>query len=175
LVMTKRIFIFLGAGLLVLSGCATTKKGVSPEGKAPATGIVEDFDPMTLTDDDFKIPPKSEAAPAAQPADTTAAGPKQAAAERAGRRVRKVKVPGYRIQIAAVSNQQDAMNIQREAMLKFEDVNVYLVFEPPFYKVRIGDFERRFDAEEYQRKAIAAGYRDAWIVRTTIVKEVPEE
>jgi len=173
--MTGRIGICLLVGTLFFAGCATTKKTVSRPPQAKTTGIVEDFDPMSLTDDHFKIPPKTETVSTTSPADTLAAASKNPAAPSVQKRVRTVKVPGYRIQIAAVSNQQDAMNIQREAMLKFEDVNVYLVFEPPFYKVRIGDFERRFDAEEYQRKAIAAGYRDAWIVRTTIVKKVQQE
>ncbi len=159
---------------LFLIGCATTKKAVpgGGAGEKVVSGIVEDFDPMSLTDDDFTIPPK-QAATADTAVSETPAGKAEKSPGQTGEAEKKyIEVPGYRIQIAAVSSQEDAAEIKREAMLKFDDVNVYLTFEPPYYKIRIGDFEKRHDAEEYQRKAVAAGYKDAWIVRTIIVKEV---
>ncbi|HHM23685.1 MAG TPA: SPOR domain-containing protein [Bacteroidetes bacterium] len=169
--LNLRTFALLVFSGILLTGCATTKKTVSEEKSKPVPRFVEDFDPMSLTDDQFTIPPK--AAEVSPPVDTAGVAPAEQPREvPAEKRIKTVKVPGYRIQIAAVSNQEDAAKIQREAMLQFEDVNVYLTFEPPFYKVRIGDFERRHDAEEYQRKAIAAGYKDAWIVRTMIVKKI---
>jgi|Deesub1362B_J571_1020462.scaffolds.fasta_scaffold05998_4 cell division septation protein DedD len=151
--------------------------GLRPSPKEPAKEgekkpvLIEDLDPVELGDLNFTIPPKTVAEE-----DTVSIG-----AEESGTATPKLpsskprirKVPGFRIQIAAVTSQEDAAEIQKQAMLQFEDVNVYLVFEPPYYKIRVGDFERRHDAEEFQRKAIEAGYRDAWIVRTVIQKKSP--
>ena len=49
---------------------------------------------------------------------------------------------------------------------------MYLDYEVPYYKVRVGSFGSREEAEEYQQRAKAAGYRNAWVVMVNLgVKE----
>ena len=79
------------------------------------------------------------------------------------------KVPGYQVQIAALSNQEESMEIRRSAMLKFTE-DVYLIFDSPYYKVRVGNCITRNQAEDLQRKAVRLGFPDAWIIRTTVEK-----
>lgn len=151
-------------------GCAATRKPVSKEEK-PEVKLVEDFDPMTLTDDDFIVTPRyKEPRPGEKytfaRADSTHPVPGDSG------NVKMIHIQGYRIQVGAVTNQEDAVELRRQAMLNFGDANVYLIFEPPYYKIRVGDFERRRDAESFQKKAVKLGYRDAWIVRTVIEKKV---
>lgn len=52
------------------------------------------------------------------------------------------------------------------------DRPVYLDYEVPYYKVRVGSFGSRDEAEEYQQMAKTAGYRNAWVVMVNLgVKE----
>lgn len=155
-------------------GCATTQKSTAPsnQGKAePEMKPVEDFDPVKLKDDDFVIPAKVN--------DFVVTGKKQTESSNAvttatidSGAVKTVQVRGYRVQIGAFRNQEDAEKVRREAMLNFENANVYLIFEPPNYKIRVGDFESRRDAEGLLQKAISMSFKDAWIVRTLVEKKV---
>ncbi|MBU8933025.1 MAG: SPOR domain-containing protein [candidate division Zixibacteria bacterium] len=48
------------------------------------------------------------------------------------------------------------------------DRPIYLDYEVPYFKVRVGSFHDRFQAEEYLMRARAAGYKEAWVVVTNI-------
>ena len=162
----KGLLIFF---ICVFWGCASTQNGVQQDEQQDknATGIVEDFDPATLGDIEFVVAPKfgkEQKTRGAEQYLTT--GDK----ENITGEEKILKIPGYRVQVGSMTNQGDAAEIQREAMLQFEDANVYLEFEIPYYKIRVGDFELRNDAEDLQKKAVGLGYSDAWIVRTIIEK-----
>lgn len=52
------------------------------------------------------------------------------------------------------------------------DRPVFLDYEVPYFKVRVGNFADREKAEEYLLRAKSAGYPDAWVVAVNIrVKE----
>lgn len=60
---------------------------------------------------------------------------------------------GFRVQIYASNRQQLAKKEASELQLRIEaliDVPVYTISEPPFWKVRIGNFETRDSANEYK-------------------------
>lgn len=48
------------------------------------------------------------------------------------------------------------------------DQRVYLDYEVPYYKVRVGSFAQREDAEDYQQRVRAAGYSNAWVVLVNV-------
>lgn len=75
---------------------------------------------------------------------------------------------GYRVQICAVTDEQKAREIQRDAILSFIDENIYLKYDAPYYKVRIGDFVKKEDADRLKEIAISRGFNDAWVVRTKV-------
>lgn len=77
------------------------------------------------------------------------------------------KVPGYRVQIFASSTNEGAERVASEARFKFTE-QVYVEYEPPYYKVRVGDYKNRSDAEILREKAKSLGYPDAWIVQTEV-------
>ena len=45
---------------------------------------------------------------------------------------------------------------------------IYIIFEAPNYKVRIGNFIDRKKAENYRQEMIKEGHSSAWIIRTRI-------
>lgn len=48
------------------------------------------------------------------------------------------------------------------------DCPVRIDYEVPYYKVRVGGFADRDDAEDYRQRAKAAGYSEAWVVVTAV-------
>lgn len=77
---------------------------------------------------------------------------------------------GYRIQILKASG-NDALTLTEEAktvfMDKYTDANVYLTFDEPYYRVRVGDFRTRLEAEKYLKK-ISRKYPGAWVIQDYI-------
>jgi cell division septation protein DedD len=82
---------------------------------------------------------------------------------------RPSKVQGFRVQIFSASNQQAAeQELERaKGLLGREDV--YVDFEPPFFKVRVGDFQDRRDAESLLDGVKDKGYETPFLVRTQVI------
>lgn len=77
----------------------------------------------------------------------------------------------YRVQLFTSKLYGEARDAVRVAEEIF-DQPVYLDYEVPYFKVRVGSFAERDDAEGYQQKAKATGYTDAWVVMVSVdIKE----
>ena len=76
-------------------------------------------------------------------------------------------VKGYRIQIMISENEKDLINVKQKLELIIKE-NIYIKFELPNYKLRVGNFNSRKKAETYRNKVIQLGYRSAWVVPTLI-------
>lgn len=74
---------------------------------------------------------------------------------------------GFRIQIFASSTQKNASRVADDARAAFTE-NVYVQHVAPYYKVRVGDFLTREDAQSLQQRALQKGYRGAFVVETMI-------
>ena len=74
---------------------------------------------------------------------------------------------GYRVQVLATRYYERADSL---AVLMKNTVSdsVYVDFEAPNYKVRIGDFIDRDSAESLQQELVQMGYNSAWILRARI-------
>ena len=76
-------------------------------------------------------------------------------------------VKGYRIQVAISQDENDLIDVKEKLELTIKE-KIYIKFELPNYKLRIGDFDSRKKAEAYRNKVIRLGYRSAWVVPTLI-------
>ena len=80
------------------------------------------------------------------------------------------QVTGYRVQLIATPNYQEADSMFQTIKSTFEaDANTYLEYDSPNYKIRIGDCDTRYGAERLQNIARQKGFRYAWIVRSNIL------
>jgi hypothetical protein len=78
----------------------------------------------------------------------------------------------YRVQLFTSRVYGDARQASRVAEEIF-DQPVFVDYEVPNYKVRVGSFADRDGAEAYQQQARTAGYRNAWVVMVNVgVREV---
>ena len=79
-------------------------------------------------------------------------------------------VKGYRVQIVISQNEEELKNLQNE-IEKSIDEKIYIIFELPNYKLRVGNFLNRKEAENFQNTIVRRGYRTAWVVPTMIELE----
>ena len=78
----------------------------------------------------------------------------------------KIKV-GFRLQLFETISK----DIADEERLNFQKVlndTVYVVFEAPLYRLQVGDFYTRKEAEKKRRNLVKNGYKNIWIVKSRI-------
>lgn len=140
------------------------------------SSINEAFDPVKLNDEDLTFPEKdlqlSGTRPLPLPGDrqnsdrqnTNNVTPPPGPAEE--NRV----IDGFRVQLFATKDNQAATLEKQEAEFVFspDGVGVYIEFDSPMYKLRIGDCRNRDEAEELRELARQKGYPTSWIVKTKI-------
>lgn len=79
-------------------------------------------------------------------------------------------VQGFRIQLFSSSNIDEATTAKAEATQKFSSDSIYVVFDAPVYKVRVGDFINRYEANQRLPEFVTQGYRDAWVVPDRVIQ-----
>ncbi|MCK5381715.1 MAG: SPOR domain-containing protein [Candidatus Latescibacteria bacterium] len=149
--------------------------------KAGAQEQYEHFDPMSLDDDDISLSDimGTESSPNRKPEEVSEKG-KENPDERAEAAdpsdsaevgtVEMEEASGWRVQIFATEKFEAAQQVKEEALEVF-DVPVYVPFETPYYKVRIGNCRTLAQVEELVRTAKQKGYRTAFRARTKILVE----
>ncbi len=64
---------------------------------------------------------------------------------------------GFRIQLFSSPNRVEANKIKEEFLSRFTDQKAYLTYNSPYFKVRVGNFIKKADAESF-RKQLAKYY-----------------
>lgn len=84
-------------------------------------------------------------------------------------KVEEETLQGFRIQIFASSNILEANLAKQTASQLITIDSLYIVYDPPVYKVRVGDYPTRLDANRSLVSVVQKGYPDAWIVTDRII------
>ena len=79
----------------------------------------------------------------------------------------------FRVQLAMIDTYSDARHALAVAHEIF-DQPVSLDYETPYYKLRVGEFSTRGEAELYQQRARGAGYNNAWVMVATVTPRQSE-
>jgi hypothetical protein len=74
---------------------------------------------------------------------------------------------GFRIQCFASSQIDRIRSEQKQLEIKVK-YPVYVIFNAPYYKLLVGDFAKRGDADAALGKLKEIGYNDAWVARSKI-------
>jgi len=77
-------------------------------------------------------------------------------------------VDGYRILIIASDNIEEAGSVREDIKEQISRKEVYISFEPPFYKVKVGDFTDLVEANNLKFKLNQLGYIEARVVKETV-------
>ena len=82
----------------------------------------------------------------------------------------KKGIDGYRIQIffdSGTNSKTRAQSIFDAFKAKYQETGAYLTFKAPNYKVRVGDFRTKLDAQRFLNSIIGE-YPNAWVIEDMI-------
>ncbi|MEW6411517.1 MAG: SPOR domain-containing protein [Candidatus Zixiibacteriota bacterium] len=176
--MKKRIVIYrpvaISLAILLLVGCIVKKEVAEEEKERPSVAVSDPrgFDPLELPEDHEVVPvthPRSAdiaGQSAFVQADATTDTSYQQPDVTAGS-IDTLNNQAFRIQIFTSKVYGDARFSVKVAEEIF-DRPIFLDYEVPYYKVRVGNFSDREKAEDYMMRVKEAGYTDAWVVAVTV-------
>ena len=151
--------------IILLAGCAPSPPPLPEEPPEPTRKVPQDesFDPLSVEEEEVIVLPESKLK--SPPEGTITAG-----AEKEGEPVAGAaeEVLGFRVQVFATDLEFEARTVEEKALIDFEE-SVYLVFDSPNYKIRVGDCRSRAEANKLRQRAVELGYRDAWVVQCKVM------
>jgi hypothetical protein len=77
-------------------------------------------------------------------------------------------IPGYRVQVISTDDLDEANGIRSEIFFKTNEKAIYVIFEPPFYVVRVGDYKNISDAKALSFKLNQMGFAGTKVVNDLI-------
>ncbi len=79
-------------------------------------------------------------------------------------------VQGFRIQVFSSNNYDEAIALRNTLNVELPAQWVYMVYDAPTYKVRVGDYTNRADANLAVDGFIEKGFKGAWVVPDRVEK-----
>ena len=59
---------------------------------------------------------------------------------------------GFRLLVVNTNKRDEALSAKTKVYTYFPELKLYLIYQSPYYKVKVGNFKDRKDAEAYQKK-----------------------
>lgn len=81
---------------------------------------------------------------------------------------------GFRIQVISTRDREKAFNIKTDLLNKYPEEKVYVMFQSPNFKVRIGNFVKREDAEKL-RKLLNKTFTNGVFIVDDVIDYIPPE
>jgi len=75
---------------------------------------------------------------------------------------------GFRVLVITTDNLEEANQIKADVYFSKNADEVYVDFEPPFYKVKVGDIDSQKSADELKFKLNQLGYKEAKVIKDKI-------
>lgn len=155
------------ATAFILAGCGTssetTGKGTSAEGGTEANRYEAGFHPS-----DYDPAPDS-----ANAASRMGLSPYSPAGDTLIAAAPPEYVSGFRVQVMTTRSIDDAKALKAQLEAAYPAEWFYMVFDPPAYKIRGGNFLQRYDAEHFAQILEQAGFSGAWPVPDRVIKNPP--
>ena len=82
---------------------------------------------------------------------------------------------GYRLQLLNTRSRDEAFKLKYELLKMFPDQQTYVLFQSPYFKVRIGNFFHRSDAASFQSRLLQKFPQNTYIVDDVIEYTSKEE
>ena len=81
---------------------------------------------------------------------------------------------GFRVLVINTNDRNKAMDVKSKMMSEFPEHKTYLVYQSPYFKIQIGNFRERKEAETLRKKIISF-YPTGVIVVPAMVEFKPEK
>lgn len=75
---------------------------------------------------------------------------------------------GFRIQVLSTPSREEAFKMKTDLLTRFPDEKSYLIFQSPYFKVRIGNYIKKDDAEKTRSQLNKILGRGTYIVEDAI-------
>lgn len=82
---------------------------------------------------------------------------------------------GYRVQVISTNSRDKALRIKTELLSRFPDQKTYTSYQSPLFKVRIGNFVRREDAEQFRKTLNRFYLQGVYVVEDVIEYNLAED
>ena len=77
-------------------------------------------------------------------------------------------IPGFRIQVINTTDRNEAIQAKTTVYRLFPELKAYLLYQSPYFRLRVGNFESRKEAESYQRQLSKEFKKNVYIVNDVI-------
>jgi len=81
---------------------------------------------------------------------------------------------GFRVQVMSTRDRTKAMSTKSDLLTRYPEEKSYTVYQSPYFKVRIGNFIKKEDAEAF-RKILSRSYPEGVFVVPDIIDYTPPE
>lgn len=82
--------------------------------------------------------------------------------------------PGFRVQLISTNKRNEASDLKAKVMQLYPEYRTYLEYQPPYFKVRIGDFKSRDEATDFRDK-LSTNFPGAIFVVPAVINLSPEK
>ena len=84
-----------------------------------------------------------------------------------------IKVDGYRLQVKALSDRGQALELGQTLDFNYPDIRAYVIYQGGLFKIQLGDFRTRAESETWREKLRDLPDLEAWIVPTRVYLNPP--
>ena len=81
---------------------------------------------------------------------------------------------GYRLQVLSTRSRDDAFKLKSELLQMFPSQGTYVLYQSPYFKVRIGNFRQRGEALSFKSMLSRSYPQNAYIVED-VIEYTPKE
>ena len=75
---------------------------------------------------------------------------------------------GYRVQVLSTQSRGEAFKMKTDLLTRFPDLKSYLLFQSPNFKVRIGNFIKRDEAEKLRKDLLKVIPNNVYVVEDAV-------
>ncbi len=76
--------------------------------------------------------------------------------------------PGFRILVINTNNRNTAMDIKTRVYREFPELKAYLQYQTPFYRLKVGNFTEREEADAYLENIRRIFGKEVYVVRDIV-------
>ena len=169
-------FIIISLCLVYFSGCLKPQKtgGEEPQEKKAREEVDNRYDPFDLLEDKEIIPARfpvngelTRSGNLIISEDVSGGNQTGSPLDNVINTIDTASSQAFKIQFLTSKVYSDVRRAKLVAEEIFDRL-VYLDYEVPYYKLRVGSFADRDQAEDYLQQVRMAGYNDAWVVVTNV-------
>jgi len=83
-------------------------------------------------------------------------------------------IAGYRIQVINTSDRNAAISAKTKIYQLYPELKAYLLYQAPYFRLRVGNFKDKEDAEDYRKSLSREFPNSVFLVRDTVEVKIAD-